>query len=98
MAPTALARPPEARVETVDDLVRLARRGRVRVPRFQRGLKWDAGDVCALFDSIYRGLPIGALLVWKRTAPAAAIKMGPMAVNAEAFADAWSLPFVCIAS
>jgi len=37
-------------------------RGHVRVPSFQRGLRWEASDVQDLFDSIYRGYPIGSLL------------------------------------
>jgi uncharacterized protein with ParB-like and HNH nuclease domain len=55
----------EADTETVEDLVGLVRRGLVRVPSFQRGLKWESKDVIALFDSVYRGFPIGALLLRK---------------------------------
>lgn len=85
----SLARAPEARTETVDDLVMYARNGKLRVPRFQRALKWDAEDVSLLFDSIYRGLPIGALLLWKHPAPAERIALGPLHIDAQEIPDAW---------
>lgn len=85
----SLARAPEARTETVDDLVMYARLGKLRVPRFQRALKWDAEDVSLLFDSIYRGLPIGSLLLWKRPAPAERITLGPLHIDAQEIPDAW---------
>jgi hypothetical protein len=84
-----LARAPEARTETVDDLVLYARRGKLRVPRFQRPLKWDSDDVLSFFDSLYRGLPIGALLVWKRQGPAERVHLGPLLIDAEQLSDAW---------
>jgi hypothetical protein len=85
----ALERPPEARAETVEDLVLYTRRGRVRVPTFQRGIKWETEQVLDLFDSIYRGLPVGALLLFKRDAPAAAIKVGPLHIDAPEIPQAW---------
>jgi hypothetical protein len=72
----------EADTETVEDLVRLVRRGLVRVPTFQRGLKWESEDVIALFDSVYRGYPIGALLLRKAPAPASRIQVGPIPIDA----------------
>src|ERR1700687_1268856 len=85
----SLERTPEARGASVAGLVAHARRGRLRVPRFQRGLKWESSDVCALFDSIYRGLPIGSLLVWKHPAAAARVRLGPLALGADEGGDAW---------
>ena len=46
-----------------DELVSRALAGRIRLPRFQRGLKWRAKDVQQLFDSIHRGFPVGTLLI-----------------------------------
>jgi len=71
----------EADTETVEDLVDLVRRGVVRVPSFQRGLRWSSEDVLALFDSIYRGYPIGSLLLRKGAAPAAQIRIGPLTIS-----------------
>jgi uncharacterized protein with ParB-like and HNH nuclease domain len=71
----------EADTETVEDLVGLVRRGLVRVPSFQRGLRWGSEDVLALFDSIYRGYPIGSFLLQKGPASANRIKIGPLAID-----------------
>ncbi len=66
-----------------------ALRGFVRVPRFQRGLKWESKDVVDLFDSIYHGYPIGSLLFYKRRAAAARLQVGPLAVDADEATKAW---------
>lgn len=71
----------QADTETVEDLVALVRRGVVRIPRFQRGLKWSAEDVIALFDSIYRGYPVGSMLLRKGKAAGERVKIGPLAID-----------------
>lgn len=38
--------------------------GRIRVPRFQRAFVWGQRDLLDLLDSVFRGFPIGAILVW----------------------------------
>ena len=35
------------------------------LPAIQREFVWDTDQVCALFDSLMRGYPIGSFLVWK---------------------------------
>ena len=65
------------------------RRGLVRVPRFQRGLKWKSSDVTELFDSLYRGYPIGSLLFYKRSAKADRLPLGPLMVEAPEASEAW---------
>lgn len=35
------------------------------MPGFQRAFRWDVKDRRALIDSIYRGYPVGTLLLWK---------------------------------
>ena len=84
-----LPRKPEARTEKVEDLVERVRRGLVRVPQFQRGLKWTTSNVVDLFDSIYRGYPIGSLLFYKRPAVAERLTLGPLAVQAPEIPEAW---------
>ena len=63
-SPRPLSRP---RADTIEltDLLSDARRGRFAIPWFQRGLQWKAEDRRKLFDSIYRGFPIGNLLLWQ---------------------------------
>lgn len=80
---TELLRRPEARVETVEDLVAKILRGEVRIPRFQRGLRWKAQNVLELFDSIYRGFPIGSLLLRQGYAPGAEFEIGPLRIFGE---------------
>lgn len=72
----------------IQELVQLVGEGRIRVPEFQRSFRWAADDVLALFDSILRGYPFGSLLLWKRPAPAAHLKVGALAIDAPAVADA----------
>lgn len=79
---------PEADTETVEDLVRRVVRGTVRIPSFQRGLNWTASDVVSLFDSIFRGYPVGSLLLRKGAAGAASIQMGPLRIDAPETASA----------
>lgn len=85
---TRLERRPAARSFSVEDLLDEIRSGRIRVPRFQRPLNWKDEDRRKLFDSIYRGFPVGTLLFWKRPAEAGRIEIGRFTVDAEARSDA----------
>lgn len=69
-------------------LVKLVKDGNIRIPEFQRGQRWGLGDIAKLFDSIYRGYPIGTLFLWKRKAPKASVKLGQIRVDAEERTDA----------
>lgn len=70
------------------DLVAWARSGRIRVPQFQRSYRWDSEDAERLFDSIFRGYPIGNLLMWRKPAPAAEISLGELRFEAPERSDA----------
>ncbi|TIH32273.1 GmrSD restriction endonuclease domain-containing protein [Subtercola vilae] len=39
--------------------------GQLRIPAFQRGFVWDADRVAYLMDSIHKGYPFGALILWR---------------------------------
>jgi uncharacterized protein with ParB-like and HNH nuclease domain len=39
--------------------------GGIRIPAFQRGFVWDAEHVAYLMDSIYKGYPFGAVILWR---------------------------------
>ncbi|MCA9706954.1 MAG: DUF262 domain-containing protein [Myxococcales bacterium] len=68
---------------TVDDV-------RIRVPRFQRRMRWSTEDVRSLLDSIYRGYPIGNLLMWERLGPQDDdLRLGPLRLRAPERPDAW---------
>lgn len=81
----------EADTFRLDSLVEDVRRGRIRVPRFQRPYRWSPNDVLALFDSVYRGFPIGTLLFWRRAAESDEIVLGNDAVRIKAPAQADAL-------
>ena len=66
----------------IEDLLRLVQDGRIRLPRFQRPLRWTGTDVERLFDSIYQGYPIGTLLFWLRPAKAETVSLGPVEIEA----------------
>jgi hypothetical protein len=88
-SPAVLPRKPEARTEKVEDLVERVRRGLIRIPDFQRLLKWKSEHVAALFDSVYRGFPIGSLLFYLRKAPADRLEIGPLVIDAPEVSEAW---------
>lgn len=77
----ALGRP---RIEfrTAVNLVNDVRSGTVRIPPFQRAYRWQTSDVTALFDSLYRGYPVGNLLFWRRPAPAERLRLGHLEIDA----------------
>ncbi|HLL00194.1 MAG TPA: DUF262 domain-containing protein [Myxococcaceae bacterium] len=80
--PRPLTRRPQATAFSIEDLLERIRRGEIRVPEFQRALRWNASDVRDLLDSVYRGYPIGTLLFWKKEAPAASVRLGPVVIDA----------------
>ena len=80
---------PSAKTYTVVDLVASALEGRIRIPEFQRPLRWQWEDVRRLFDSIVKGYPIGNLLLWKRAAPAGEVKLGGLRIESKAFDEGW---------
>lgn len=86
--PAALSGRPDARAFSVEELVGQVTAGRVRIPRFQRPFRWDPTDALSLLDSIYRGYPIGALLLWQRPAEAERIVHGSLVIDAPKLADA----------
>lgn len=56
---------PVPEVQHISTLFRRIRSGEVRIPAFQRGFSWEEKQIIDLLDSIYRGYPIGSLLLWK---------------------------------
>lgn len=86
--PAALPGRPDARAFSLEELVAQVRAGRVRIPKFQRPLKWDHTDVLSLLDSIYRGYPIGTLLLWQRPAEAERIVHGSVVIDAPKLGEA----------
>ncbi len=45
-------------------LIEDLRGGVITVPEFQREYVWKSSQVCSLLDSLYRGYPVGGMLLW----------------------------------
>lgn len=50
---------------TVEELVSMIERGELRLPEMQRQYVWRSPRVRDLLDSLYRGYPSGAVLLWE---------------------------------
>jgi len=48
--------------------------GTVLLPEFQRGYVWNRGQVRGLMRSLYRGYPVGSLLIWETEADPGAVR------------------------
>jgi hypothetical protein len=66
----------ETKTFSVMALLEAIRKGRVRIPHFQRRFRWDDEDRRLLFDSIQAGFPIGTLLFAQSAAPADRVVLG----------------------
>lgn len=84
---TDLETRPRAETFTVERLLGLVRRGKVRIPDFQRRLRWDSRDRLSLFESMFLGYPIGAVLFWKRSSPAQRVSFRDLHIDAPEVTD-----------
>ena len=50
---------------TIHTALNRIRQGEYILPAIQREFVWGEGKICALFDSLMRGYPIGSFLFWK---------------------------------
>ncbi len=55
-------------------------RGEVRIPNVDRRQSWNVWDVLELFDSLYQGYPIGALLFQRGPAQAGPLRLGSLEI------------------
>ena len=51
--------------------------GTMLLPEFQRGYVWNRDQVRGLMRSLYKGYPVGALLVWETESSGQAVRGGP---------------------
>ena len=50
---------------TIQEIAKFIENGEYRIPRFQRDFVWEIKKSAALIDSIFRGYPIGSIIVWE---------------------------------
>jgi hypothetical protein len=85
-----LEKPPQAFSLTVRKILGKVLAGEIRVPDFQRPLRWKSSDVVKLFDSILKGYPIGSLLFWKRPMdPDPQLRIGNARISAPQVQEGW---------
>lgn len=66
---------------TVEELVGMIERGELRLPEMQRKYVWRSTRVRDLLDSLYRGYPSGAILLWETDEP---VPLQDMAIEQQA--------------
>ena len=58
-----------ASTETIHTLIDAIEKNQFFLPEFQRGYRWTSAQVKKYFQSLYRGYPSGAFLIWKTETP-----------------------------
>ena len=49
----------------VDTILSDIKAGEIAIPEMQRPFVWDASKVRDLLDSLYKGFPVGYIIVWQ---------------------------------
>lgn len=55
---------PKPEIMRLEELALLVKSGEIKLPRFQRPFVWKEADMLKLLDSLYKGYPIGSILIW----------------------------------
>lgn len=50
---------------SVESIISSIKAGEIAIPEIQRPFVWDASKVRDLMDSLYKGFPVGYIIVWK---------------------------------
>jgi hypothetical protein len=59
----------ETTMSPVESLVEMVHRRALELPEIQRGYVWYRSQVRDLLDSLYRGYPVGTILIWQTDQP-----------------------------
>ena len=70
---------------TVDVLLADIKSGNIAIPEMQRPFVWDATQVRDLMDSLYKGFPVGYIIVWQN--PSVKLKDGTVAIGKKVLID-----------
>mgnify|MGYP003511899131 CR=1 FL=1 len=79
----------------VENIIGWIRSGEVAIPEIQRPFVWDGSKVRDLMDSLYKGFPVGYIIVWKN--PDIKLKDGKIAAGKKVLIG-WSATYYCNAS
>ena len=50
---------------TIRKIIEKFSNGEIRIPSFQRGFVWDSEAIAFFIDSLFKGYPVGAILLWR---------------------------------
>lgn len=56
---------PEPTHKAYSDLIHDIENGFIKIPQFQREFVWTKEKSAKLLDSIFKGYPIGTVIIWK---------------------------------
>ena len=71
--------------DTVDDLLSNIKSGTIAIPEMQRPFVWDNSQVRDLMDSLYKGFPVGYIIIWQN--PDVKLKDGSIAIGKKVLID-----------
>ena len=71
--------------DTVDDLLSNIKSGTIAIPEMQRPFVWDTAQVRDLMDSLYKGFPVGYIIIWQN--PDVKLKDGSIAIGKKVLID-----------
>ena len=70
---------------TVETLLASIKSGNIAIPEMQRPFVWDGSKVRDLIDSLYKGFPVGYIIVWQN--PDVKLKDGTVSVGKQVLID-----------
>jgi len=70
---------------SVQNIIGWIKSGEVAIPEIQRPFVWDSSKVRDLLDSLYKGFPVGYIIVWKN--PDVRLKDGTISIGKKILID-----------
>ena len=70
---------------SVQNIISWIKSGEVAIPEIQRPFVWDSTKVRDLLDSLYKGFPVGYIIVWKN--PDVRLKDGTVSIGKKILID-----------
>lgn len=70
---------------SVQNIISWIKSGEIAIPEIQRPFVWDSSKVRVLLDSLYKGFPIGYIIVWKN--PDVRLKDGTISIGKKILID-----------
>ena len=70
---------------SVDNIISWINSGEIAIAEMQRPFVWDSTKVRDLIDSLYKGYPIGYIIIWKN--PDVKLKNGTLSIGKKIVID-----------